>query len=77
MAANGMTRACSLATRTVTGGGSFPEFATVSVRRSRLRRMAEDGNALAARLLPVVDDPHALEPLYLHGDGGGQRALLP
>jgi tRNA threonylcarbamoyladenosine biosynthesis protein TsaB len=23
------------------------------------------------------DDPHALEPLYLHGDGGGQRALLP
>jgi tRNA threonylcarbamoyladenosine biosynthesis protein TsaB len=24
-----------------------------------------------------VDDPFALEPLYLHGDGGGQRAVLP
>lgn len=37
------------------------EFATVSVRRSRLRRMAEDGHALAARLLPIVEDSHALD----------------
>ena len=37
------------------------EFAAVGVRRSRLRRLAEDGNALAARLLPVVEDPVALD----------------
>ena len=37
------------------------EFAAVGVRRSRLRRLAEDGNALAARLLPVVEDPSELD----------------
>ena len=37
------------------------EFAAVSVRRSRLRRMAEDGNPLAARLLPVVEDARELD----------------
>ena len=37
------------------------EFAAVGVRRSRLRRLAEDGNFLAARLLPVVDDPAELD----------------
>jgi CBS domain containing-hemolysin-like protein len=37
------------------------EFAAVGVRRSRLRRLAEDGNALAARLLPVVENPAALD----------------
>ena len=37
------------------------EFAAVGVRRSRLRRLAEDGNALAARLLPIVDDPVELD----------------
>jgi putative hemolysin len=37
------------------------EFAAVGARRSRLRRMAEDGNALAARLLPILEDPHALD----------------
>jgi CBS domain containing-hemolysin-like protein len=37
------------------------EFAAVSARRSRLRRLAEDGNVLAARLLPVLDDPRALD----------------
>jgi len=37
------------------------EFAAVGVRRSRLRRLAEDGNALAARLLPVVEDPASLD----------------
>jgi len=31
-----------------------------------------------ARLLAgAADDPVTLEPLYLHGDGGGQRAVLP
>ena len=40
------------------------EFAAVSARRSRLRRLAEDGNALAARLLPVLEDPHAARPLH-------------
>lgn len=37
------------------------EFAAVSVRRSRVRRLAEDGNALAARLLPSVDDARQLD----------------
>jgi CBS domain containing-hemolysin-like protein len=37
------------------------EFAAVSARRSRLRRLAEDGNALAARLLPVLEDPAELD----------------
>jgi CBS domain containing-hemolysin-like protein len=37
------------------------EFAAVGVRRSRLRRLAEDGNSLAARLLPVLEDPQALD----------------
>ena len=37
------------------------EFAAVSARRSRLRRMAEDGNPLAARMLPVLEDPRELD----------------
>jgi putative hemolysin len=37
------------------------EFAAVGARRSRLRRLAEDGNALAARVLPVIEDSHALD----------------
>src|ERR671915_598055 len=37
------------------------EFAAVGVRRSRLRRLAEDGNPLAARILPVVEDAHELD----------------
>ena len=37
------------------------EFAAVSVRRSRLRRLSEDGNARAARLLPIVEDPRSLD----------------
>lgn len=37
------------------------EFAAVGARRSRLRRMAEDGHKLAARILPVVEDGHALD----------------
>jgi putative hemolysin len=37
------------------------EFSAVGARRSRLRRLAEDGNILAARVLPVVESPHALD----------------
>jgi CBS domain containing-hemolysin-like protein len=37
------------------------EFAAVGARRSRLRRLAEDGNSLAARILPVVEDPRELD----------------
>src|SRR3954462_7715105 len=37
------------------------EFAAVSARRSRLRRLAEDGDVLALRLLPVLEDPRALD----------------
>ena len=45
-----------------------------AVRRRRPGALAE----LAwARLLAGERDDNALEPLYLHGDGGGQRAVLP
>src|SRR5215204_6137143 len=37
------------------------EFAAVSARRSRLRRLAEDGNTLAARILPVLENPAELD----------------
>ena len=37
------------------------EFAAVGARRSRLRRLAEDGNPLAARIVPVVEDSRALD----------------
>lgn len=37
------------------------EFAAVGARRSRLRRLCEDGNPLAARILPIVEDPQALD----------------
>ena len=37
------------------------EFAAVSARRSRLRRLAEDGNGLARRLLPVLENPRELD----------------
>jgi len=37
------------------------EFATVSARRSRIRNLAEEGNGLAARLLPVLEDSHKLD----------------
>ncbi len=37
------------------------EFAAVGARRSRLRRLAEDGNPLAARIVPIIEDPRALD----------------
>lgn len=37
------------------------EFGAVGVRRSRVRRMSDDGNALATRLLKHVDEPAALD----------------
>ncbi len=37
------------------------EFGTVGVRRSRLRQLATEGHRLARRLLPIVDDPRALD----------------
>src|SRR6187399_405910 len=37
------------------------EFAAVSVRRSRLHQLAEDGNSFAAWLLPIVESPAALD----------------
>jgi magnesium and cobalt exporter, CNNM family len=37
------------------------EFAAVGARRSRLRRLAEDGNALACRMLPIVEDAEELD----------------
>ena len=37
------------------------EFAAVSVRRSRLHQLAEDGNPFAAWLLPIVESPAALD----------------
>jgi CBS domain containing-hemolysin-like protein len=37
------------------------EFAAVSVRRSRLHQLAEDGNTFAAWLVPIVESPAALD----------------
>lgn len=37
------------------------EFAAVGVRRSRIRRLAEDGNPFARRLQVFVEDPHGLD----------------
>jgi putative hemolysin len=37
------------------------EFAAVSVRRSRLHQLAEDGNPFAAWLVPIVESPAALD----------------
>ena len=37
------------------------ELSAVGARRSRLRRLAEDGNVLAARVLPVLESPQALD----------------
>jgi len=37
------------------------EFAAVGVRRSRVRRLSEDGSFLARRLLPFVQDPAELD----------------
>ncbi len=36
------------------------EYGAVGVRRSRLRRLCEDGHATAARLLPIVESPQRL-----------------
>ena len=37
------------------------EFAAVSVRRSRVRQMAEEGDRAAVRLLPILEDGHRLD----------------
>lgn len=37
------------------------EFAAVSVRRGRVRQLAEDGHGTARRLLPVLEDASALD----------------
>jgi len=37
------------------------EFSAVGVRRTRLRSLAEDGNLLARRILPVTESPHELD----------------
>jgi putative hemolysin len=37
------------------------EFAAVSVRRSRVRQLAEEGNRMARELLPTIEDPKRLD----------------
>jgi len=37
------------------------EFAAVSVRHSQVRQLAQDGNSLAQRLWPVLQDSHSLD----------------
>src|SRR3954469_1391460 len=44
----------------LTGFYVAAEFGAVGVRRSRLRRMCEDGDPIAARLLPIVESPRRL-----------------
>src|SRR3954462_7308182 len=44
----------------LTGFYVAAEFGAVGVRRSRLRRLCEDGDSTASRLLPVVENPQRL-----------------
>ena len=37
------------------------EFGAVGVRRSRIRRMTDDGNLFAKRLIPFLESPAALD----------------
>jgi CBS domain containing-hemolysin-like protein len=37
------------------------EFGSVSVRRSKVRQLAEDGHRLASRLLPILENPATLD----------------
>jgi putative hemolysin len=37
------------------------EFAVVSVRRTRLQQYADEGRSLALRLMPIVDNPAAID----------------
>jgi CBS domain containing-hemolysin-like protein len=37
------------------------EFAAVSVRQSRIEQRAQEGDARASRLLPILNDPHGLD----------------
>ncbi|HWQ56439.1 MAG TPA: hemolysin family protein [Bryobacteraceae bacterium] len=37
------------------------EFSAVSVRPSRMRQLAEEGNRIAARLLPILEQPKTLD----------------
>lgn len=37
------------------------EFGAVSVRRARIHRLADEGNVLARRLVPILDDPRRLD----------------
>ena len=37
------------------------EFGAVSVRRARIHRLADEGNRLARRLVPILDDPRRLD----------------
>ncbi|HYE95977.1 MAG TPA: hemolysin family protein [Rubricoccaceae bacterium] len=37
------------------------EFAAVSVRHGQIRSLAQDGSAIARRLLPTLEDPHRLD----------------
>ncbi|MEN3336790.1 MAG: magnesium and cobalt exporter, family [Acidobacteriota bacterium] len=64
------------------------EFAAVSARRGRLRGLAQDGNTLAARLLPVLENPRELDRYIAASQVGitlsslilgayGQAALAP
>src|SRR5258708_28908883 len=44
----------------LTGLSVAAEFGGVGIRRSRLRRLCEDGHPTAAKLLPIVEAPQRL-----------------
>src|SRR3954465_9813669 len=54
----------------LTGFYVAAEFGAVGVRRSRLRRLCEDGDSTASRLLPVVEDPQRLNRYIAASQGG-------
>ena len=54
----------------LTGFYVAAEFGAVGVRRSRLRRLCEDGDPTAARLLPIVENPPLARGLYAAAEVG-------
>jgi CBS domain containing-hemolysin-like protein len=57
-----LVTACAVVALLVAANALFvaAEFATVGARRSRVRRLAEDGHPRARRLLPYIEQPAAL-----------------
>ena len=58
---NGFTWAVVLILIAINALYVLAEFAAVSIRRSRVHELADEGNALARRLLPIISDTSKLD----------------